>query len=189
MQKDYLTFPPYYDDFVGKSCSEIEYGMQNSALGMLCAKEMGSTNFQEYNTIIVPYCTQDVHIGDSFISYDEDDGGGGDNTIRHAGAHNMYRTLQWIFDNFHNPTHIFLTGCSAGGTAVPIAYDLINKHYNTFLKGSGTWPRAVNINVIMDSSVYLTPEYFLQNYYGNWNPATIMKKIQFNWKKVSQSIS
>lgn len=90
-----------------------------------------------HNTFILS--TQDVHIGDAQnMSYD------GENTIQHVGAHNMVQTLNWVYQNFPNPSHIFLTGCSAGGTAVPIAYDLINKHYNTLLKGG----RSVNINAI-----------------------------------------
>ena len=182
LQSDYLTWPTAYDGFIGKSCSEIEYGMasngNNSPISMLCAKSLGDTNFREYNTVIVPYCTQDVHIGDSIQSY-------GDTTVRHAGAHNLMSTLKWIYTNFPNPTHIFVTGCSAGGTAVPIAYDLLNAHYNTLLKGSiHGIASAVNINVIMDSSVYLTPEAFLNDYYGNWGPERIMKKIRFNFDKV-----
>ncbi|KAL7516842.1 hypothetical protein ACHAWX_001820 [Stephanocyclus meneghinianus] len=35
----------------------------------------------------------------------------------------------------------------------------------------------------MDSSVYLTPEYFLQHYYANWNPGTIMNKIRFDFDR------
>ena len=36
----------------------------------------------------------------------------------------------------------------------------------------------------VDSSVYLTPEYFLQNGFPNWNPETIMKKrLGFNYNK------
>jgi len=183
IQEDYLTFPEWYDNFVGLSCSEIEYGAAvqgENPLSMLCSKKVGNTDFREYNTIVVPYCTQDVHIGDApGVSYD------GENYINHVGAHNMVRTLNWVFSNFPNPTHIFLTGCSAGGTAVPVAYDLINKHYNTFLKGGGgPLPRAVNINAIMDSSVYLTPSYFLQYGLPNWNPGTIMKqKLHFNFNK------
>lgn len=171
MQEEMLAYPEYFDDFVGLGCSEIEYGAaeQNGyLLSMLCSKKVGNTDFREYNTIIVPYwyvsslllspilyfsrvihsqnlfSTQDVHIGDAIdVSYD------GNNVIQHVGAHNMVRTLNWVFANFPNPTHIFLTGCSAGGNAVPIAYDLINKHYNTFVKGAGgPFPRAVNINAI-----------------------------------------
>lgn len=116
-----------------------------------------------------------MHIGDN-PSASYDDG----SVIQHVGAHNMIRTLNWMYKNFPNPSHVFLTGCSAGGTAIPIAYDLINKHYNTLLKGG----RSVNINSIMDSSVYLTPSYFLQNGFPNWHPESIMKKkLKFNYDR------
>ena len=64
MQQDYLTFPEYYDNFVGLSCSEIEYGAAvqgGNPLSLLCAKKVGNTDFREYNTIVVPYwyvCTK-----------------------------------------------------------------------------------------------------------------------------------
>jgi hypothetical protein len=64
----------------------------------------------------------------------------------------MIRTLQWVYKNFPTPTHIFLTGCSAGGTAIPIAYDLINKHYN---KGG---LRLVNINAISECCLFFVVE-------------------------------
>ena len=58
MQQDYLAFPEYYDNFAGKSCSEIEYGAAvqgGNPVSMLCAKKVGNTDFREYNTIVVPY--------------------------------------------------------------------------------------------------------------------------------------
>jgi len=156
MGKEYLSVSDSYDNFVGTSCSQVEYGAAaqgGNPLSMLCAKQIGGTDFREYNYVMVPYCTQDVHIGDSFdVSYEDG------STIHHAGAHNMMSTLRWVFRHFPNPSHIFLTGCSAGGTAVPVAYSVLDRHYNTLLKGG----RNVQISSIMDSSVYLTPSYFLQ---------------------------
>ena len=70
---------------------------------------------------------------------------------------------------------------------MPIAYDLIQKHYNSFLNGAGGFGvKAVDIGVIMDSSVYLTPDVFLEDYIGNWETRTIMKKIRFNFDKVCE---
>jgi hypothetical protein len=109
--------------------------------------------------------TQDVHIGDApNLSYD------GSKIVRHVGAHNMIRTLHWVYNNFPNPTDIFLTGCSAGGTAVPIAYDLMNKHYNTFLKGG---PRSVNVNAISVLCKYgaVLKNQFLRT--TQWTPPSI----------------
>jgi len=92
--------------------------------------------------------------------------------IHHVGAHNVYRTLQWIFRNFPNPSQIFLTGCSAGGTPQPVIYDIINAHYNE---------SAVKIDVVMDSPVFLTPTYFLRNYMPSWNVGTILNEIGFDF--------
>jgi hypothetical protein len=58
MQQAYLSFPDYYDSFVGMSCSEIEYGAAvqgGNPLSLLCAKSVGGTDFTEYNTIVMPY--------------------------------------------------------------------------------------------------------------------------------------
>jgi membrane associated rhomboid family serine protease len=174
---DYLTFPTKLNNFVGLSCSEIQTGSQgnyNNAkfpINMLCAETVGGVDFTAYNTIVIPYCTQDVHVGDAVTTYDDG------STVRHAGAHNMMSVLRYVFRNFKNPKHIALTGCSAGGTVLPVAYDLINKHYNRF----GT--RSVQINVIADSPTYLTPTYFLTYGLGHWNPWPIMKRIGFNYEK------
>ena len=168
------TFPEKLNAFVGYSCSEIAYSTNNLngyPINMLCSHSIGNTDFTEYNTIIVPYCTQDIHIGDRTITYDEG------LTMNHRGGHNTMGVLRWIFRNFENPSHIVLTGCSAGGAILPIAYDLIRKHY------SRVGRRTVQLSTIGDSPVYLTPSYFLQNAFGNWYPDTVMNKIGFNFYK------
>jgi len=164
LQSSWLTFPSWFNSVVGSSCSEL-------GEMLLCAKTLGDTDFSEYTTVLIPYCTQDVHLGDEpNASYD-----GGSNIIQHVGAHNMYRTLKWVFDNFPDPSHIFLTGCSAGGTPLPVVYDLINSHYNSGGRGQPS------VSVIADSPVFLTPSYFLQNSLPNWNVGTIMKMIGFDF--------
>mmetsp|Transcript_956 Transcript_956/g.1881 ORF Transcript_956/g.1881 Transcript_956/m.1881 type:complete len:669 (-) Transcript_956:38-2044(-) len=142
-------------------------------------EDFGGVDFTSYNMVVVPYCTQDVHIGDA-VKYYNDGDDDGSMTVMHHGAHNLYQTLRWIFKNFKHPSQIFLTGCSAGGTAVPTAYHLLNKHYNSPVRAG---VRSVHIHSILDSPVYLTPSYFLQNYYNNWNPSVMMKLLGFNFKK------
>lgn len=159
LQSFFLSIPDFYDTLVGTRCDDSEVGEY-----ILCSKTIGGTDFSEYNTIVIPYCTQDVHLGDEpQTSYG----------VQAVGAHNIYRTLQWMFDNFPDPANIFITGCSAGGTALPIVYDLINQHY-----GSG---HAVQIDAVVDSSVFLTPSYFLENHFPEWNVGTIMERIEFDF--------
>merc|ERR1711957_933974 len=46
-----------------------------------------------------------------------------------------------------------------------------------------TGGRSTSISVIMDSAVYLTPQYFLSNSIENWNPRTVMNLVNFNYEK------
>jgi len=136
---------------------------------LLCNKKVGETDFSEYTSVFIPYCTQDIHFGDNKeTSYG----------VQHVGAHNIFGTLQWIFENFPNPESIFITGCSAGATPLPVLYDLINTHYN---KDGGD--NSVNIDVVADSSVFLTPISFMKNYLSTWNIDTILDKIDFDFEE------
>jgi hypothetical protein len=186
-RSSYLTYPTDLDDFIGYSCSELNYGMENYGgypINLLCATTIGDLDLSEYNYIFVPYCTQDVHMGDGTLAYSDDDGNDGSG-VYHHGAHNMMGVFDWIYENFPNPSHVFLTGCSAGGTVLPVAYDLINNHYNSFLKGG----RSLNINTIIDSAVYLTPSYFLEYGIDNWNPWTVLDKTQFPYNTYKYNIN
>jgi hypothetical protein len=142
---------------------------------VLCARTVGSIDFTTYNTVMIPYCTQDVHLGDGEATYD------GIGTIYHSGAHNTYRTLQWVFENFEDPKHIVLTGCSAGGTPLPVVYRLINEYYKT--KGVD-----VKIDVLSDSPVYLTTNNFLDNYFHLWNHQTVMNEIGFDYDSFKNDV-
>ena len=162
MQSMFLSFPQeWLGLLVGKSCSSFNDWMGS----MLCSKTVGGIDFSEYTFVMIPYCTQDVHLGDEPST---------DYGVRHVGGHNLYRTLTWIFDNFPDPSHIFITGCSAGATPLPVVYDLINSHY----RENG---KQVQINGIADSPVYLTPSYFLENGLQQWNVETILNMIGFDY--------
>jgi len=162
LQSMFLSFPQeWLGPLVGSSCSTWS-SWGNS---MLCAKTVGDTDFSEYNFVLIPYCTQDVHLGDEPNS---------EYGVKHVGGHNLYQTLKWIFVNFPDPSHIFITGCSAGATPFPVVYEIINSHY----MANG---KLVEINGIADSPVYLTPTYFLQNGLMHWNVKTVMDLIGFDY--------
>jgi len=173
LQSRQLTFPTAFNNLIGVSCSVAQILLQLSGtnLNLLCDSKFGGVDMTEYHTIIVPYCSQDVHMGDSETKY-----GNNDEVTYHHGGHNMMSVLNWVYENFPDPSQIALTGCSAGATALPAAYDLLNTRYNKV-------PRALNINLIMDSPVYLTPEYFLKNAYESWNPWTVVDKMQFEYNE------
>ena len=67
--------------------------------------------FKDYHHVIIPYCTGDVHWGDSVQTY----GTGSDEvTINHKGGVNAEHVLSWVFEHYEEPERIFMTGCSAG---------------------------------------------------------------------------
>ncbi|KAL3924018.1 MAG: hypothetical protein SGILL_001306 [Bacillariaceae sp.] len=172
-QADYLYVNgDVMDNALGRSCQEMQYGLADEAANMLCASQIGKTDFSTYNTIIIPYCTQDVHIGSNTMTYtdnSDDDGGNGDElTVHHMGANNILTVLDWIYKNFANLRHATVTGCSAGGTAVPVVQQLLHQHYNHF--GN----RNTQLAALADSPVYLTPSYFLNYGLPNWNPQKLL---------------
>jgi hypothetical protein len=217
-QASYLYLKEELDDLLGKSCQEIQYGINsgngngngdngnnnNGGINMLCSGSLGNStdgnvvDFTQYNTIIIPYCTQDTHLGSNTMIYntnddndndgddgnnnnnnnnnddDDDDDGSNKMTVHHKGANNIQFVLNWMYKNFP-PTsslrHVAITGCSAGGTAVPVVQQLIHQHYNHF------GYRSTQIASIVDSPVFLTPSYFLQNSLPNWNVVPILHKI------------
>lgn len=182
-QRDYLYVnSENLDGALGRSCREVQYGMTSGGkeANMLCAATSGydgsggegdgqqqkqTSMFASYNMIIVPYCTQDVHVGANTMTYEDG------STVHHMGAHNVVSVLDWMYRNFRSPRHVAVTGCSAGGTAVPVVQQLINQRYNHF--GN----RNTQVNALTDSPVYLTPTYFLESAMDNWNPEPLMSKI------------
>lgn len=83
--------------------------------------------FKDWYHVVIPYCTGDVHWGDSVTTYNE----GQENaiTINHKGAVNSRAVLDWVYGNFADPEQIMVTGCSAGsyGSALWSAY--VMQHY------------------------------------------------------------
>ena len=175
VQSEQLIMPSgFYDQGIGRSCAIIQYAndLTNSPSNMLCTTQLSSdqeetvvaVDLSSYNFAIVPYCTQDAHMGDATSSYG----------VNHYGAHNLMATLNWVFANYPNLKEVAITGCSAGGVALPVVYDIVRKFYN-----SGT-VKNTNINVLIDSAVILFPEPFFQNYYANWNTMTIIAATGFD---------
>lgn len=78
--------------------------------------------FTDYNMVMVPYCTADVHIGNSVTSYTvaaTDESEEREVTIYHNGYVNAMTVLEWTFENYTDPAEVFVTGCSAGSIPSP----------------------------------------------------------------------
>jgi hypothetical protein len=69
--------------------------------------------FKDWNIVFIPYCTADLHIGNSENIYTDSDGN--DILVKHIGRTNVKSALHWIRNNIHDPDKVFITGESAGG--------------------------------------------------------------------------
>jgi len=177
-REDSLAFSSDFDRFLGLDCDAIKsllslFGYEANAL---CNEQIGENlNLYEYNYLIMPYCTQDLHMGDSIVEFTEDRA---PPTVRFHGAHNMMAMLNYVFDNFPNVDNIVLTGCSAGANALVAAYSLIRKQYGN---------DKVRIDVLMDSPTFLSTEEFQKDHFPIWNMETISNLMGFEYDAYKES--
>lgn len=104
-----LTANPTYDPFV-------DAGDDPTGGGGIGDVDNPENPFSDYNMIYAPYCTGDVHIGDSTTTYPVGDT---EVTINHNGYNNAASVLAWTFANIATATDVFVTGCSAGSIPSP----------------------------------------------------------------------
>jgi hypothetical protein len=82
--------------------------------------------FADYDVVFVPYCTGDVHMGNSVVTYEV---GAETYEIHFNGNTNASAALDWTYTNFSDPEAVFITGCSAGALGSSFHAPSIMAHY------------------------------------------------------------
>ncbi|HSD86767.1 MAG TPA: pectin acetylesterase-family hydrolase, partial [Kofleriaceae bacterium] len=88
----------------------------------------------DWNYVYIPYCTGDVHTGNTVASYTSDDGSASIE-FHHDGHHAMQEIVSWIDGNFTHVPKLFVTGCSAGGVGSAVDYYFLRKGIHSVQKG------------------------------------------------------
>ncbi|MEO1291077.1 MAG: pectin acetylesterase-family hydrolase [Chloroflexota bacterium] len=73
---------------------------------------------QEANIVFVPYCSGDLHMGNSQATFEvPPEAGYSDPEIDvfFNGFNNASAVLEWVYANFQSPSRLLISGCSAGG--------------------------------------------------------------------------
>jgi len=71
-----------------------------------------STNpFSDWNVVYIPYCTGDLHVGNTVATYTSESG---PIEIHHRGRSNSLAAIHWVKDNFSEPQKLIVSGESAG---------------------------------------------------------------------------
>lgn len=81
----------------------------------------------DYDFVFVSYCTGDVHTGDAVVTYD--DFIGNSLTIYHKGFSNAQVVLDWTYERYAAPSHVLVTGSSAGALGAIYHAASIMEHY------------------------------------------------------------
>jgi hypothetical protein len=140
--------------FKERAEDSLKYIQQGYSEGIYDRKN-AKNPFKDWYHVFVPYCTGDIHWGDSVKTY-----GSGANafTINHKGAVNVRAVLKWIADNFGAPEQIFVTGCSAGSYGSLLwAHHLIKQYPQSKVYQFG------------DSGAGIVTNNFLKDSFPNWN--------------------
>lgn len=115
--------------------------------------------FADYSVLFVPYCTGDVHVGDTVATY-----GGADATVTHAGYRNVAAALGWLADRVE-PSRLVVSGASAGSYGAVFWAPYLARAY----------PDAA-FTLIGDSGVPLLPGY--PDILARWGAAGSLARIR-----------
>ena len=113
--------------------------------------------FRDDHHVMIPYCTGDVHWGNSTMTYG--DGTSSEVTINHKGGVNARAVLEWVFENYTDPENIFITGCSAGSYgSIMWAPEVLEQYPSSNLLQFG------------DSGSGIVTDTWFQDTFPSWNP-------------------
>jgi len=89
---------------------------------------------QKWNMVYVPYCTGDVHTGNTVVTYPGTNGDP-DVTFHHQGHDAVQQVVAWIDAEFTHVPKMVVTGCSAGGVGALVNYRFLRNGVRAVEKG------------------------------------------------------
>jgi hypothetical protein len=101
--------------------------------------------FADFSVVYVPYCTADVHIGNTTTDY------GPDLTVHHKGYVNGAAALDHLAATFPRATEVVVMGESAGSVPAPLYAGLVSDRLpdariTVLADGSGAAPNSPDLN-------------------------------------------
>jgi hypothetical protein len=104
--------------------------------------------FADYSVVYVPYCTADVHLGNTTTKY------ASGLTVHHKGSVNGTAALDRLIATFPDATEVVVMGASAGSIAAPLYAGLVSDRLphariTALADGSGSYPDLPRFNEII----------------------------------------
>ncbi|MBF5044775.1 hypothetical protein FGE12_20420 [Aggregicoccus sp. 17bor-14] len=174
------------DDYMKQFTAKYVSPIVNGADPGLPLRSRTDLVTKDWNIVYLPYCTGDVHIGNSSVTYTDPTGAQPPLAWKHNGYNNTIAAANYARSQFPNVQKLLVTGYSAGGTATSSAYYFIRRALNPargyLLNDSGPIYLAPNISSrsrplhekirqswALDSVFGLLPASFDRNDYGTIN--------------------
>jgi hypothetical protein len=85
---------------------------------------------RDWDIVYMPYCTGDVHVGNSLRTYNDPTGVQPPLTWRHNGYNNTTAAMAYAASQFPNVNKLLVSGFSAGGVASAAAYYFVRNAIN-----------------------------------------------------------
>lgn len=131
--------------------------------GSLFDRTAAGNPYKDFTFVFVPYCTGDVHAGDTQRVYSPAAA-----AWHHRGRANLAADLVWLGANLPAPSRVVVTGSSAGGFGALLAFDLAKKTW-AGAKGYLVDDSGPPLREIPQSSVYA--------WYASWDLAPVLDPL------------
>jgi acetyl esterase/lipase len=104
----------------------------------------------DHSIVYVPYCTGDVHLGNTTTEYSPDV------VIEHRGAANANAALEYLVEQYADAEQVLVTGASAGSVPTPLVAGLTadalpDAEIITLGDSSGAYPDVPSVNELIGS--------------------------------------
>ena len=120
--KDYMTtIIPSVPNTVGTKIGVFNSALMGNITPFAVRNHSQKVQTQSWNIVYAPYCTGDVYTGNRVGIYAEPDGSA-PIAYHHKGNVNSEAMVDWLKANMPRPSHLMVTGFSAGGVGATANY-------------------------------------------------------------------
>ena len=134
------------------SAEDIQAALDLKLLTGIYDNENEDNPFKDWFLIHIPYCTGDIHWGNSTKKYTDSV------TIEHKGYVNTQAVMDYMTSNFPDLEEVFVTGCSAGAYGAILHSTQVAEEY----------PEA-KMTVLGDSGAGIITDQWFADSFPNWN--------------------
>jgi len=100
----------------------LRLGSQSSLATTSILRPNYAPKFKNWTKVYLPYCTQDLALGNAYNVYEKNDNSGNTTVASQRGMTVQGAVLTWLKANLERPKQILVTGQSAGGFGSELLY-------------------------------------------------------------------